>query len=647
MPFQSFPLQVYKQNSITFRVEWAAPSPYFSIIGWAANFNVYPNSSNLTSLLSLTSFPANGISIIDGNTIAITLDSTILQSFNSGSFYYELTYTDPANAVHDILSGSFSVSPGAGPYVNSQLSPSGFPSSGIAVLQGLTVDTFSSGNAQITGGTIDDAIIGSVTPSSATFTTIYSNVYRGLVGVSQPASGQTIVVPNNIDTLVIEGTVDLDSLTVTLPSAPIEGQKLSITTDIEIKSFNLQAATGQSISFSPSYMLQYSSFQLVLHGSIWKAVSASEAQFINGTFYDTALATATTISIPDSFKFALIEGSVTGATVGAQGDGFASTPAISISPPNNVNGVQATAVGSLSYSLAGATVTNGGTGYTNATVSIPAPTGINGIQAVATATITGGVITGIQFSNYGFGYLVAPSITITGDGTGATASAALSSTGSLNAITITNPGLGYDDIPTISVANTGTSQATATALISAGNVTLDLPSNPFNGQTLSIFFTLAIPSLTFSVPSNYTLPTNLPVSARKGDQIVLYHFNNNWSLIDYSGDLSDGTVVPTGLTTQYKLADLFGGVSPIELAPASTATTQTITDSSTKIATTAFVKEVVLGTGYTVATLPTGVPINTRAYVTDASSPAYLQPLTGGGTTFSPAVFNGTQWISG
>ena len=61
--------------------------------------------------------------------------------------------------------------------------------------------------------------------------------------------------------------------------------------------------------------------------------------------------------------------------------------------------------------------------------------------------------------------------------------------------------------------------------------------------------------------------------------------------------------------------------------------------------------------GYTVATLPvptTAMPVpegfagpGTRAYVTDASGPAFLQLLAGGGSTFSPAICDGTQWLAG
>lgn len=68
--------------------------------------------------------------------------------------------------------------------------------------------------------------------------------------------------------------------------------------------------------------------------------------------------------------------------------------------------------------ITGATVTVGGTGYTTATVAI---TG-DGTGATATAQVAGGVVTGITITNPGSGY-TAPVITITGDGTNAAATA--------------------------------------------------------------------------------------------------------------------------------------------------------------------------------------------------------------------------------
>ncbi len=68
-------------------------------------------------------------------------------------------------------------------------------------------------------------------------------------------------------------------------------------------------------------------------------------------------------------------------------------------------------------------VTDGGTGYTAATVTIDAPPA--GSTATASAIINGGVITSIQLSVVGEGYVDIPNVSISGDGSGATAVAVL------------------------------------------------------------------------------------------------------------------------------------------------------------------------------------------------------------------------------
>ena len=58
------------------------------------------------------------------------------------------------------------------------------------------------------------------------------------------------------------------------------------------------------------------------------------------------------------------------------------------------------------------------------------------------------------------------------------------------------------------------------------------------------------------------------------------------------------------------------------------------------------IKEPIIGTGYTVATLPAGT-IGMRTYVTDALAPTFLGILVGGGAIKAPAFYNGTAWVAG
>lgn len=78
-----------------------------------------------------------------------------------------------------------------------------------------------------------------------------------------------------------------------------------------------------------------------------------------------------------------------------------------------------------SHPLGGATITNGGTGYTNPTVTF---SGGGGSGAAATVAQASGVIQSITFTNFGTGYTSAPTITVhDSTGTGAAITAQLSS----------------------------------------------------------------------------------------------------------------------------------------------------------------------------------------------------------------------------
>lgn len=115
---------------------------------------------------------------------------------------------------------------------------------------------------------------------------------------------------------------------------------------------------------------------------------------------------------------------------------------------SNIDGSYNVAVGGLAslYNTTGIktiTVTNGGSGYTTATVTISAPPAISpGVYqqtATATATVEGGQVVNIVVTNPGGGYSLLTSdfhtgitVTITGDGAGATASVTETKSGTGN-----------------------------------------------------------------------------------------------------------------------------------------------------------------------------------------------------------------------
>jgi len=137
------------------------------------------------------------------------------------------------------------------------------------------------------------------------------------------------------------------------------------------------------------------------------------------------------------------------------------------------------------------TVINGGSGYTTATAAV---TG-NGVQASLTPIIESGQMTGCTVNDPGYGYTYAK-ITITGDGTGAdivpnftgdTVNTLqenielLAINGSIDAIVVTAGGTGYTTA-TVAITGDGTG-ATATATIVSGVITKITMTDVGSGYT--------------------------------------------------------------------------------------------------------------------------------------------------------------------
>jgi hypothetical protein len=101
--------------------------------------------------------------------------------------------------------------------------------------------------------------------------------------------------------------------------------------------------------------------------------------------------------------------------------------------------------------LANSGVVENSLSVTDGTNSWTQSAGNPGIGAAATANITAGFVTGATITNGGSGYTSPPAVTITGLGSGAAATATLSS-GVVTGITITNAGSGYTGGATISIA---------------------------------------------------------------------------------------------------------------------------------------------------------------------------------------------------
>src|SRR5213594_1779920 len=143
-------------------------------------------------------------------------------------------------------------------------------------------------------------------------------------------------------------------------------------------------------------------------------------------------------------------------------------------------------------------VTSSGGGYSSSGPAIVI-TG-DGTGATATAVMqpqTTGYVTSITLTTGGTGYTIAPTVTIDGDGTGATATAVLSSTGTVMttpgavvSVTMTTGGAGYTSPPTVSFSGGGGAGASAVAVLSSsgtvvtdGHVTAVTVNNGGSGYT--------------------------------------------------------------------------------------------------------------------------------------------------------------------
>jgi len=158
-------------------------------------------------------------------------------------------------------------------------------------------------------------------------------------------------------------------------------------------------------------------------------------------------------------------GSIGAVGITATGSGYTTPPTVTVSSPNQSNGVQATVVASISNAASTITnisITSGGSGYTSfPTVTIAAPTSPYGVQAQAVVTsITSGAISSIQITNPGYGYTSAPSVTFS---SGAATATAVVGSGLVTALTITNAGTGYTSAPTLTFTGGGGSGAAAVA----------------------------------------------------------------------------------------------------------------------------------------------------------------------------------------
>ena len=142
------------------------------------------------------------------------------------------------------------------------------------------------------------------------------------------------------------------------------------------------------------------------------------------------------------------------------GSGYTSAPNVTISPPNQTGGRQATAVAgtTTSNTVSYIVLTNAGSGYTSQpTVTISGGGGNNATAIAQLVTFATNTVS-VQVNNGGTGYGANGSIYVTfggGGGSGANASAVISGN-VITQVIMNNAGSGYTSTPTVSIGGSGT-----------------------------------------------------------------------------------------------------------------------------------------------------------------------------------------------
>jgi len=161
-------------------------------------------------------------------------------------------------------------------------------------------------------------------------------------------------------------------------------------------------------------------------------------------------------------------GSVGTLSVTNGGSGYLTAPLVTISAPNDSNGVQATALAFISAgagTVVDTKISNDGSLYDSLpTIVFSPPETVGGVRATAYPVLTSGKVQQIIITNPGSGYLSTPTITITTNhnGSGAAATAVLGN-GSVTALAVTNAGSGYTSPPTVTFTSSTGSNAAALA----------------------------------------------------------------------------------------------------------------------------------------------------------------------------------------
>jgi hypothetical protein len=308
-----------------------------------------------------------------------------------------------------------------------------------------TMATQNANNVAITGGTINNTVIGGTTPAAGTFTTLTATGQTSLGGVAGAEGLRVVPVASSTRYLTAQGsTADEVYLTASGPSGSNVALALSSRATGAVRFYtntanqeqmrvahtasavNYVQVTGAATGGRPTISAQGSDATAGLNiyakggSSIFFSGNANNIAFGISHVSSATNYIAVAPSVAGSAPVLSAQGTDTNISQVFQSKGTGAIDLAAGSSGINIsNGGTVTAL----------TRTAGGTGYTSSpTVAISAPTTAGGVQATATVAVSAGAITTFTITNAGSGYVEQPTVSFSGGGgSGASAYATVGS----------------------------------------------------------------------------------------------------------------------------------------------------------------------------------------------------------------------------
>lgn len=199
-------------------------------------------------------------------------------------------------------------------------------------------------------------------------------------------------------------------------------------------------------------------------------------------------------------------------------------------------------------------IVQGGSAYTSApAVIISAPNSANGVQATAVATITANVVSSITITEAGTGYTSSPTVTFNGGGgSGANAVSGITTfaTGTVSVL-VTAGGTGYTNASnlTVTIAGGGGANAAAQGIVAGGIVTQVVMTNVGSGYTNASNITVTIAGGGGTNATAKAIINTEPVVGIQSFSGRVWIANGRTVTYSAAGSYSDFTSVSAGVVT--------------------------------------------------------------------------------------------------